>query len=245
VVYRRDFRVRTHALIPLVFFAAAAVRIVWRGGMTEGERWALIVTGTLYAGVLAAVFVLEGRRRVVTDEAGLERRGRAPFRVAWADVEELRERYQSDRILGVATFKGGLELVSAGGTHSVDAGWQGYRELVRECAERTTEGILARLEPRLTGGVSLVFGAVTVTGDHLVLNRRSGPPLRVPLRDVSGLRLHQGWLVFYLRDQAKGARGWVARRLGELSNPYVLIELLLRHGAGRAPGPPPVGLDTD
>jgi hypothetical protein len=244
VIYRRDYRLRAHTLVPLPFFAGAAVRIVQSGGITALERGLLLVTGGLYLLAALLVWTLEARRRLVTDDTGLRRFGwyeASHIAMGWTDVTEVRERYRprTSRLRALVSFQGALELSDATGrTVRCDGGWRPYPDLVRECAERTTESILASCEAQRAAGVVLSFGDVRVDGDALLFPLSRGGVKRVRFTEVTGLRLHQGVLVFYL-----GPERWILRPLSRLTNPYVLMELVLRGGAGRSPGPPPASAE--
>jgi len=239
--YRRDYRARVRTLLPLPFFVGAGVRIYLSGGATEVERALLGGLATGYLMMVVAVWVRERMREVVTSELTLLRHGRAARRgdlshLLWREVTELRERYRARtwwRGPG-----GAVELTTPKGGLLCDAGWRPYGELVRECAERTTESILAGLEDKRAAGVVLSFGDVQVEGDTLLFPLARGGLRRVRIVEVTGLRLYQGVLVFYLEDGR-----YVLRRLEKLVNPYALMELVLRAGAGRNPGPPPDAAD--
>ncbi len=242
MTHRRDLRLRVRTLLPLPFFVGAGVRIGLSGGMTAVERALLLGTAAAYVVVVAVVWWLEARRQVVTDDRGVRIVGRVPSgslrEVAWADVTTLRQRAPVGRARGGGT----LELTTDAGRLLLDAGWTQLPELIRAVAEATTEPILARLEPQRAAGVVLAFGDVRVEGDSLLFPLVRGGLRRVAFSEVTGLRLHQGVLVFYLpasdTAQADTPR-WMLRALSRLENPYALMEMLLRGGAGKQPGPPP------
>ena len=252
MTHRRDLRLRVRTLLPLPFFVGAGVRIGLSGGMTAVERALLLGTAGAYVVVVALVWWLEARRQVVTDDRGVRIVGRVPARerslreVAWADVTMLRQRAPIGRGRGASQ----LELETAGGRLLLDSGWRELPALVRRCAEATTEPILARLEPQRAEGIVLGFGDVRVDQDALLFPLARGGLKRVRFSEVTGLRLHQGVLVFYLAPSAPAAAAvavgteadtprWMLRPLSRLDNPYALMEMLLRGGAGKSPGPPP------
>ncbi len=254
MTHRRDLRLRVRTLLPLPFFVGAGVRIGLSGGMTAVERALLLGTAGAYVVVVAVVWWLEARRQVVTDDRGVRIAGRVPpgslREVAWADVTTLRQRAPIGRGRGLSQ----LELETAAGRLLLDSGWTELPALVRSCAEATTEPILARLEPQRADGIVLGFGDVRVDRDALLFPLSRGGLKRVRFGEVTGLRLHQGVLVFYLAPSAALASApvddaatpgqadaprWMLRPLSRLDNPYVLMEMLLRGGAGKNPGPPP------